>query len=67
MRGSAEPAVDAWIDADLEDRLSGSYHGEPEEDGSQADPEDDEEWLRAKELALEDAWLVTDTLKAGQW
>ncbi len=62
-----KPAIDAGLDAELEDRLSGSLNGGPtEEEGGDADPDIDA-WLRAKELELEDAWFVTETLAGETW
>ena len=60
-----EPAMDAGLDQELGDRLSGSWNNDPtEEEGRETDP-DFEAWLRAKELELDDAWLVTESL-AGE-
>jgi len=62
-----EPAIDAGLDAEWEDRLSGSLNDDPtEEEGGETDPDFDA-WLRAKELELDDAWFVTETLAGETW
>ncbi len=64
---TSEPAIDAGVDQELEDRLSGSLNSDPaEEEGGAADPDFDA-WFRAKERDLEDAWLVTETLAGETW
>ncbi len=59
--------IDAGLDAEWEDRLSGSFTSDPpEEERGETDPDFDA-WLRAKELDLDDAWFVTETLAGETW
>ena len=67
MRGSAEPAVDEWIDTDLEDRLSGSLHGDPEEAERTTDPDDDDDWFDAQEQAFIDQRLSEAEFEGERW
>lgn len=56
MSGFEERAEDAGLDADLEDRLSGAFHGDPSEEDERATDADDD-WLDAQEQAFIDQRL----------
>ncbi len=62
-----EPAPDAGLDQDLEDRLSGSLIDDPtEDDWSESDP-DYEAWLDARAEELEEARYELSEFAGVSW
>jgi hypothetical protein len=62
-----DPAPDAGLDQDLEDRLSGSLSDDPmEDDWSETDP-DYEAWLDARAEELEEARYELSEFAGGSW
>ncbi len=60
-------AIDAGLDAEREDRLSGSFFSDPtEEEGGATDPDFDA-WLRAKELELDEEADAILERAGGGW
>ncbi len=63
----SESVIDAGLDQELEDRLSGSFFSDPPEDeGGDADP-DFEAWLHARELDMEEAVDAMLERAGGGW
>ncbi len=63
----SEPVIDAGLDQELEDRLSGSFFSDPtEEEGGDADP-DFEAWLIARELDMDEAADAILERAGGGW
>jgi hypothetical protein len=64
----SDPAPDAGLDQDLEDRLSGSLSSDPSEDGdwSEVDP-DYEAWLDERAEELEEARYELFDFAGGSW
>ncbi len=63
----SEPVIDAGLDQELEDRLSGSFFRDPtEEEEGETDP-DFGAWLHARELDLDEAADAILERAGGGW